>query len=658
MKRLVHFLVLAALSGCTTNNTYVVGDDGGMTRDAAGTCTASAKECVTSRVARICAADGTGWVSQQCDPGFVCSNGDCTPDPNAACNPGEGVCVDATHALRCNANGMGFAAVTCPSGTNCAGPGVCQGSCVVGSSMCLDPNTVATCNDGKVFSTSSCMRGTTACVQTGTTPYPTAACQPAECLPDPNGCDQVCGNKTAGASNTDPGYVSFCQQTAAGYKWAALQCPSPTTCDPTGTACTGLGLGRMATCASQCVPGAVRCAPSGLATQTCGTNGTWNPPMNCTATATGTIQVCVPGTGGNPVCGDPVCGAAPGACEADGFHPCVNGKVSSTKMACTTGTCIASGPSIANYTPGSCQSECQTGDQRCSGPVATSFQTCVNGLWSAKSMTCSTGTCQQFADSAGAPRTVCGVCVPGMHRCTNGTGTAVASGTDIETCDMTGQWGTHAACTLGSCLQINPNGDSACVAQCIPGAILCAGAQKVPVSNPQHPGSLAQVTCTANGTIPAAPTAAQCAGATPPASCCPGTTSCRKGPGGQPVQSTNTLAACVECVGDMIAGGNEVGLVDTRCPSGTTIEQCQSNNTWPTVPTMCGTAMSCMPESGNLQPSCGDCPGIPGTAPCDETTQGFGFCAAQGLGSPVPCGASADCCASACGVRPTPAFCQ
>jgi hypothetical protein len=653
MKKLAVVAVLAAVAGCgdTINNTYVT-SDGGSGSDANGTCTPNTKECVTSKVARICAADGSGWVSQQCDVGEVCSGGDCTLDPNVACTPGVDIfCADATHALVCNDNGMGFKTVSCPSNTTCGG-GVCVGSCNVGESFCLDINTVITCMNGTSYTTTTCNRGSTACVTTGTTPVNTAACMPAQCTPDPTGCDNVCGNKPLGNGNMDTGFLSFCQETSQGYKWAAIQCPSPTSCNPTGATCTG---GSQAGCTSECTPGELRCTANGLGTQACGSNGKWGTSTNCTPTATGDLQVCVQPLSGNAICGDPVCAAgAVGACASDGFHPCVNGKVSATGSACAMGICTPDQNlgTFGKWTAGSCVAECQSGDKRCvNGSGSSSFQTCgANGVWSASAMTCASGLCQDFTDSTtGRPNTICGACPPGGRRCTDNTGAPNAPGSDIETCDNTGAWGPHAACAIGTCkdLSSGPSVDAACVADCVPNQPICLGAAKTTTGAP-HAGTAAVGTCSATGTLP---------GSSMP---CTGNTSCRKGPSGVPVVSTNTPAACVECVGPSIAGGNENGLVDTTCPSGTSIATCQANNTFP-AGTACPGGTSCTAEAGSIVPeSCGPCGPF---ANCtDSAIKSLGItqgCGAVG-GLPVSCGGFSDCCDTSCNPAqfPSPATCQ
>jgi hypothetical protein len=626
---------------------------------------AGAMECVSDSVARVCAMDGT-WVPEPCQQGSTCMNGQCVATQNVACTAAMNTCMDSTHALLCNSNGVGFMQVTCPANTVCLGNGLCKGDCVVGSSTCITVNAtpnaaVQTCTDGFNQTQTLCMPDQTACVITSatTTSLPgvtvsTAACQPLGCTPNA----AACGNKAMDPNNTDPSFVSNCLASPQGYKWQTTQCAVANSCSPGGGG---------AACAVNCIPGATRCVPgfgSPQGMQTCGSNGTWGATVACLADPTGAEQACQTLGGGPAICGDPLCASNTGACEADGFHPCVNGKVSTTAVACTTGICVPSGGGpVGGLTPGSCKAQCSTGESKCAGTLA--FQTCVNGRWSGTATSCTTAgdTCQQWPDPANptGTLTICGTCVPGTHRCTNNAGNP-GGNTDIETCDSTGHWQAHAACAVGQCQIVSlisvspPVFDAACVAQCIPNSTYCADASN-------------WATCTANGT-PGTATA------------CTANTYCRRNPSGQAVGTG--AGACVQCVGPNIAGGNEVGLVDSRCTDGSgnptgalspDLEVCASDNTWTTAAaneTICNNVVAgshCTPEV--FGSSCGPCP-VPGggSVPvCTNTNL-------AGLGTPTSCAAAfgtwpvatsgggsptTDCCINAISglsSNPTPALCQ
>jgi hypothetical protein len=630
MRHVQTVLVLTALAGCGGNNNMM------------GPCMPGAAECVNEQVARVCASDNT-WVSEPCQAGSTCMNGMCVAKTDVACKPTDSTCMDTTHALVCNTNGVGFMSVSCPMGTVCQGNGVCVGTCIVGSSKCVNASTTATCMDGFNYVESACMPGMTSCVTTTAmgASVPAVACMPMGC---PASGTVTCGNKLMDPNSTDPNFSSSCVASPSGLHWQVEQCVIAGTCVP------GVG------CSPTCTPGAMRCAPgspgASLGIQTCGMDGKWGASVACNAPNTA-AQVCML-VNSAPVCGDLLCVGSSGACESDGYHPCVNGKVSTTAMPCAMGVCVATGTASAGtggYTPGSCQAQCAPGDQRCDGTsgVTAAYQTCVNGRWSSTPTNCAANKCLQYNDpTTNGLRTVCGVCVPGTHRCTDNMG-VVGGTTDIETCDPTGAWGAHTACAAGSC-QFNGVSDFACLAQCVPGSTVCVGTAPVPAPNALHPGTIAAVVCNQNGTLPPVPLAGDCAGASPPASCCLAGTSCRKSVNGQPIGMGT--ASCVQCVGPSVNGGNEYGLVDTMCPTATSESVCTANNTWPATATTCTT--SCTTETNG-----GTCFTCFGTAPTACSNSAF---MAHGLGTcgTSPCGGTPDCCLGECSgaTAPTPSVCQ
>jgi hypothetical protein len=98
-------------------------------------------------------------------------------------------------------------------------------------------------------------------------------------------------------------------------------------------------------------------------------------------------------------------------------------------------------------------------------------------------------------------------------------------------------------------------------------------------------------------------------------------------------------------------GGNDAGLIDTRCSAqGTSLQKCTQQNAWGTA-TSCGTDMSCF--IGNAV-ACGQCSNVftpPGVA-CTETflqSQFFGStCQNFGMGAKRTCGSTPDCCSTSC----------
>jgi hypothetical protein len=579
-----------------------------------GQCSGSGSvECVTDTIARVCAADGT-WTEQQCSSDQQCmGSGGCVARADISCNFTDSGCVDSTHAVVCNSDGKGFQAVTCPTATTCSGFGECAGTCTVGSSSCENSNTVVTCTDGFTLTQTNCTPGMTSCVQTSNSgAFETAACKPASCVD--NG--PTCGNKASDPTSTDPDYASFCQESPSGLQWSSEKCIVPGSCTE------GNG------CDQTCVPGAQRCFGDGI--QVCDTNSNWAAITPCQPTATGLDQVCMTPTGSpTPLCGDRVCSVAPGACEADGYHPCVNGKVATAASPCTTGVCVGS-QNYDGFIAGSCQAQCNPGDTRCISNEA--YEACgASNRWSSTVSQCpanGTDKCIGYNDpSNGAQKSICGACVPGTHRCTNSGGTP--GGTYIETCDATGHYGSPAQCAMGQC-QASSN-DSACVMQCVPNSTVCVGGAPGTPSNPSHPGTVNWGTCDAAGNLPASSTA------------CGAGTSCRKHSNGQAVGAG--AAACVQCVGT----DNENGFSDTACitsGSPNSIETCSASNMW-NAATLCA---STSPYSGVCKaepyPQCGGSPYYEGSFCTDSylTAIGYGGCAGEwGVGTST-WGTTSDCC--------------
>jgi hypothetical protein len=578
--------------------------------------TPGAIECVSNTLSRVCAADGT-WVTEQCSNDQTCmGTGGCVLATDISCNVTDNGCVDSSHAVVCNSDGKGFQSVTCPTGTTCSGFGTCIGTCMVGASSCNGAYTVQTCTDGFTVTDTSCQPGTTSCVTTsaGNAPIHTAACKPAGCVD--NG--PTCGNKASDPTSTDPNFTSTCVGSPGGTHWQSEQCAVP------GSCAEGAG------CVQDCTPGAKRC--NGLGTQDCNAQSQWGTITACQPTATGIDQVCLtPSGAAAPVCGDRVCAAAPGACAADGFHACVNGKVSASGAPCATGVCVGS-TNYDGYIAGSCQPQCNPGDTRCISNEA--YEACdANHRWSSTVNQCpanGTDKCIGYSDnSTGASKSICGACVPGTHRCTNSAGTG--AGTYIETCDTTGHYGSPAQCAMGQC-QASLN-DNACVMQCVPNSTICLGTAPASPPNPSHPGSVNWGSCDAAGNLP-----------TSGGTACAGGTSCRKHSNGQ--AAGTGAAACVVCVGS----DNESGFVDTRCittAAPNSVETCTAGNVWNT-PTVCAStapyAGLCRSEPG---PTCGQGYEEPYCSRAYLLANGYpnGCAAYTGYSdTTIAWGATADCC--------------
>ncbi len=666
-------ILVNACTGTTTNN-YPNDSGGGGTvvlpDGAVVSCAPGAKECVNPSLARVCPADGSGWLSQECKVGEKCDQGGCVADPNATCAPGSGACLTATTGLRCRDNLMGFAAVTCPTGTTCQGDGLCAGSCIVGSSACMADGTLATCVNGNTFTPSSCAANER-CVDVSTSPYPVSACKPAECTPDALGCDFVCGNK-ADATADQTKFTSTCVSTPTGYKWAAVGCAAGLTCNPSARAC-GRGT-TQAACASDCTPGQSRCSPDALSTQICGPDGKWGATTACNANPAAAAVICQrnPTNSSAVLCGDPFCATgAIGTCDATGLRRCgSDGKLAATGTACASGSCTAVGLPVGGLAPGACVAECQAGDERCTASGATSYQTCSNGRW-ATPVACPSAdggaaadTCFDYLTSTQRPAKLCGgVCAPNSTRCASADG---GPSTDaIETCSAMGQWAAlPTVCTVGVCTTGVVGSGAVCVAQCVPNAVVCVGAGKDVTGTP-FSGTDTFGTCTAQGTLPTSGT-----------TLCTGTAVCRRNGAGAIAPAGN---ACIECVGSNVAGGNERGTVDTRCsdPTGTTagtadVQTCSAGNTWT------GGTLDCVASATTCKAASTSGPAFD---TCNrerfghERTESYYRAGGQGhsrqgsssctlarrgnMGPPTACGATPDCCSSQCRrAIYTPATCR
>lgn len=610
-------------------------------------CTPSQASCVNDGIAVTCNADGTALIPTQCGVGQKCNNGACVADPNAPCTAADNTCSDSTHALLCTTNGA--MSTACPANTACQGPGVCVGSCVVGSSDCLDDGTVITCTDGFHYTQTACGAGSS-CVQTGTDPYDTAACQPNGCTPDPTGCTvSICGDMTGG-SGTATNTVSTCVATPTGYQWLATSCAGGTTCNSQANSCNG---NAVAACEGQCHPGDTTCnGYTGYVT--CGADGTWGTTVTaCNADATNAPYICFNSLLGQGICGDVACyngntnsqvSTGAGACDNDGkFHLCgPDGKVSSDGSACMTGSCVPTNVSSnypGAYQPGTCAGPCNDGDQHCVDSEV--YQTCTNGKW--VTTTCAGGKGCIDLTTAGPPAIFCGDCAPGTHQCgANGA---------IETCGTDGTWGADTTCAMGTCLDLPNAGDSACIAECFPGKPVCMG-NSVSVQGSLAQGTDQVGTCTAQGTIPASGTP------------CDANTYCRQGPS-QDHQSGVSLG-CVACVGTQ----NEYGVVDSYCNGGS-VDNCKADNSGFQETACDSDHPTCVdPKTGTCGNGCFffysptynsfefTCPN-----PVTESSfSGYGqTCTAVAGGTgPQVCGATPDCCNGYCNAATTdsPVYCQ
>ena len=631
-------LVCGSFAACNSDDSNGGGgnsdgiDSGGITltdgSTGGGSCTPNAKDCVSSTLARICPPDGSGWISYACGTGGTCTDGVCSVPPTS-CSAAQNTCTDAKTALRCNANGLGFTSTACPANTACVGAGICQGACVVGAGTCGNGNTVAgVCADGNTITSSVCGTGQL-CVTTSApgAAVQTTACKAAAC--DPNQCP-VCGNKINPAADQTK-FTSVCVATPNGFAYQATSCVAGT-CNPNDG--EGDCRGQYAQCQSNCTPGATRCDSTSNGIQTCDSTGNWAAAVACNGSVTATPLQCE-STGSGAVCGEAFCAQGGNAtCDTTGkLRTCgPDGKLGAA-TACSSGACVANDGTTAGLpSNASCQTQCNAGDTQCTGPNATSYETCVNGLWSAPVECAGDAICRGYTTLVGRPSTLCGgICTPGTHQCEPVDGGAYNGA--IQTCDATGQWSASAACTVGVCTNASGGGDYACQAECVPSTTTCTG-NYVNNGTP-FSGRVATAACTAQGLLPAYP---NCEGITDGGlGCCQGDTVCRNGANGN-------ATGCLECIGPSVPGGNENGQTDTKCVStdelgDAGVETCGASNTWPAAPsTSCPSGTSCTTSSQ----VCGQCYGG------DCTKSRLGQCYYYELQGPEQCGSTPDCCGNYC----------
>ena len=633
----------ALLPGCSSSgDAGTAGPAGPAGPGAAGTaadgavlaCAPGSRSCKSDTVAQVCATDGSAQTDQPCGVGERCTGGSCVSSTN------PNVCQDATTALRRLPTGA-FEVVKCPAGTACTGPGLCKGTFVVGSTQCSTLQSLATSADGLTQVQTACAAGQL-CVSTGdTNGVPTAACKASECIPAALNL-ATCSNPKAPTVAVGKA-VTKCLATPEGYKFVTTLCTGTATCIPGSSANNNTNTAATdARCASACIPGTSRC--TGNAVATCLADGTWNlAPVACLP---GTACTTNPTDPSKALCGDPACVASHGACEGTSFRACTATATLAAAVPCAGGICADDG-----FGGGLCVAECTAGEERCVANNSTAFQTCVGGRWSATATSCpSSGTCQTYRAATGLSAKICGAdCAPGSMRCAIADGGAV--GTEAtQTCNAAGKWGTATACTIGTCK--TNNNAAACTADCVPNSLVCTGGGANVPGTPYN-GTNGFQSCTATGKLD--PTVTNCAGGT----------FCRS-KAGRAIIPAGATNACLTCVGSGIAGGDEDGLVDSRCADATgaatgnaTSQICAADNTWTANTTTCA--------NGCIGPATRSGPTAPICAKTNNQNNEFrtesyyaahrrGSCVnnRRGGGAPIVCGAIPDCCGASC-TFPVPA---
>jgi hypothetical protein len=445
--------------------------------------------------------------------------------------------------------------------------------CSPGITTCETATQLRTCNaDGAGWTVTPCAADETCLILEGE-----ALCSPAQ---PPCVLGQVqCGNAINSAADQATQF-SRCEPVAAalfGQDWVVHACTIPLSCDPAAPGCS-----------SDCTPGASRCSGDGV--ETCGADGAWaNDVQSCTGDAVCTTRI--PSTGG-AVCADVACAELAaqaelseavsyredGVCEGGQILRCDDQGTLLDAVVCAAGECSVGGDpySTLAFNLGTCDSgrDCEPGSQRCVAEANSAYQVCdASGRWDPSYQVCATGACVEYLDASGLPIVRCGgECSPGQTSCN-----AESEAEGIRTCRDDGTWSATVPCASGACQQPPGYTEAVCIDECLPDETICLGGAK-PASDGNAQGTMYAAVCD-NGRIPGLAEATQC----------PDTLTCR-------TSAIGLTLGCVECVGPNVDGGNEIGLIDTRCSADAAgIETCGSDNDWGS-PTGCLTTETCVPD--------------------------------------------------------------
>jgi hypothetical protein len=335
------------------------GPDGGVV-----SCVPGKTDCPATRIARFCPADGTAPVLFACDTGTVCDpgTGSCVKDSGGGCSAADSSCVAGVPFV-CKSDGKGFDTTPCAIGTHCEGMGQCKGDgaggCVVGATWCDSQGALVRCVDGTNTETSVC-DATKACSLDPASSK--ATCKTHLCTSG----ERKCGNALDAAADQTKA-VSICS--ADGTAWSVTTCKDYLTCR---------AVSGVAQCSSTCRPADTQCQ-NGMVL-TCSATGEWNlaSPQGC---APGTTCI---GTTGGAVCADQACvyGGAlrTGYCaDTTTYGACQAGKLG-TLAACATGTCRMD---YSTAYSGACVADCTDAETQCFTDATGNrgVVTCASGRW-------------------------------------------------------------------------------------------------------------------------------------------------------------------------------------------------------------------------------------------------------------------------------------
>jgi len=595
------------------NATDTMADDDPAVSEKAS-CEPTTTQCAGDNVVETCLNDGETWFAASCADGETCEKGACVG--STTCSPGASTCSDSLTRLSCLGDGSGYEKVTCPDSAPCV-DGVCAGTvCNVGETRCdaqatgddtwwegfnnvginpSDLSVVYTCVDGSAWVAEPCSTGEL-CTYDKVAPYDSNVLsnEVSDFFDDyldflDYGAEYGLSRpQTPDAPAILPGAVASCQQPECynafyngdyGFPYyEGTSCGDPSDAsvskDDYFTVCTnvapfgnpilitnGCAAGTMCTgnpdmpCGSQCIPGSEQCDGRGLVT--CDANGEWGAPITCMdgkelldcwedgqPSASGQRQaMCI-----DKVCSRYLGGSREdfGTCDGEQIIVCdANGRLAGAPTDCPSGICRQGSTSeYDGLYPGYCEEACVDGASQCTNLSGT-FRTCNGGLWTTDQCP-SNLSCNNDGDNI-----VCG-CKEGDTRC---------SGVQVQTCDASGNWGTGADCSYGSCENVDLGSQSSgvCLGQCTPGSFQCNGGGEQRVCNDK--GLWDSYTPCNKGTA------------------------CRK--------TNNAISlGCVECVGPNLGGNYSFGAADVGCDKANTVT-CGADNTWGTPDPACPVKLSC-----------------------------------------------------------------
>ena len=596
----------------------------------------------------------------------ACVSGSCV----GSCTPGSTRC-SGNGVQTCDAMGSWGSATSCGATATCVSAGAsmaqCAGSCASGSTTCGGDNGMQTCTssgtwgDAVACVNSTCVngacRGACAPLQTACSGNAVATCSAGESWNTPRPCTNQTCVETQASANGEGGIDAGVDATVAitnsgaGVETASCQgvCAQnavscngqqPRVCDGTGqwqdmgSACDATQTCVNGSCTGACGPTQTRC--DGQQPQACGATGQWQASGNaCTSS-----QTCGGGAGsdagatascqGNCSPGQLTCsGVQPQACEGTGLWQDNGPACSGTLPACYQGACVV----------------CDPGAGACAGAQPQQCNASGTG-WQSVGSTCATTS---------NPACLNGVCVP----CNPGA-TQCSTGTQAQTCDMTGHWQSETGCVDQTCVggAGTDAGASMCRGQCAPGQTQCSTSTQPQTCD--GTGTWRDATACVNQACLGGSESDSGAPASCQGQCAPGQTQCSTSTQPQTCDGTGTWQDDEACVDQTCVGGTDTNAGaascqgqcapgETQCRTGTQPQTCDATGGWADAKACANQTCIEGTCTGSCAPGQSDCDGAqPLTCGSNGQWQNYG----------AACSGATPYCVPATGCSPTPASCQ